>query len=238
MKVELAQVAAGLPLALSFAIAGGIATLREGRRRTALNEALHELRRPLQVLSLSLTADRVEAGALKSSLHLAVVALERLDLEINGEAAEGSRRAVSMRLLAEEAERRWGARAALAGSRLRVRCGSPRARVVGDENELAQALDNLISNAIEHGGPEVAVELRERDGFARLAVLDSGGGTSGPPSRGAAGIRSRISGRRRRGHGLRVVERTALEHGGRFRLRRGEAGAEALLELPLLREPG
>ena len=57
MTMELAEIAAGLPLAASFALAGGINTLREGRRRAALNEAMHELRRPLQALSLALLTD-------------------------------------------------------------------------------------------------------------------------------------------------------------------------------------
>src|SRR3954447_25761137 len=54
MALELAEVAAGLPMAASFALAGGLTTLREGRRRSSLNAAMHELRRPLQVLTLAL----------------------------------------------------------------------------------------------------------------------------------------------------------------------------------------
>src|SRR3954469_19252717 len=88
MAVELAEVAAGLPVAASFALAGGITSLREGRRRTLLNEALHELRRPLQILSLALPDSSPRAAHVESSLELATVALERLDREINGAALE------------------------------------------------------------------------------------------------------------------------------------------------------
>src|SRR3954470_5553849 len=88
MAVEFAEVAAGLPVAASLALAGGITNLREGRRRAALNEAVHELRRPLQVLSLALPADASAAAPVKSSLRLATVALDRLDQEINGGAPE------------------------------------------------------------------------------------------------------------------------------------------------------
>jgi len=43
----------------------------------------------------------------------------------------------------------------------------------------------------------------------------------------------RLAGRRRHGHGLRIVRRVAARHGGSFRLRRSPSGTEACLELPL-----
>ena len=53
-----------------------------------------------------------------------------------------------------------------------------------------------------------------------------------PPS--PAGLVARLSGRRRHGHGLRVVRRIAAAHRGDFRLRRSERGTEAVIELPVL----
>ena len=84
VALELAQVVAGFPVAASFAIAGGITALREGRRRASLNEAVHELRRPLQVLALSLPAEPTAAGGVGSSLRLVAAAVDRLEREING----------------------------------------------------------------------------------------------------------------------------------------------------------
>ena len=75
MAMELAELAAGLPVAASFAAARGISSFREGRRRTSLNEAMHELRRPLQILSLALPARAGEDAAVDSSLRLATAPL-------------------------------------------------------------------------------------------------------------------------------------------------------------------
>ncbi|HXQ77148.1 MAG TPA: hypothetical protein VN797_03020, partial [Gemmatimonadaceae bacterium] len=151
MAVELAEVAAGLPVAASLAMAGGITSLREGRRRSALNEAMHELRRPLQVLSLALPEDSAAVEPAESALRLTAAALERLDCEINGGALEKSLTIIPLRGLIEEAVRRWRNVAVLGGSELEVRWSGEEAFVEGNRSELAQALDNLLSNAIEHG---------------------------------------------------------------------------------------
>ncbi len=45
-----------------------------------------------------------------------------------------------------------------------------------------------------------------------------------------------VTGKRRRGHGLAVVRRTAAVHRGRFALRQGHGGSAAILDLPLHRE--
>src|SRR4249919_2186392 len=49
---ELAEVVAAWPLGATLAAAVAVHGLQVGRRRSALNEALHELRRPLQALAL------------------------------------------------------------------------------------------------------------------------------------------------------------------------------------------
>jgi signal transduction histidine kinase len=229
MAVELAEIAAGLPMAASFAVAGGISTFREGRRRASLNEAMHELRRPLQVLALSLPADTREGEACDSSLRMATAALERLDREINGQVAEESPKPLAARALLEDAVGRWERPAAARGRGLRLLWRASELRVTGCEVELAQALDNLINNALEHGGGKVTIEVREVDDRLRLAVRNSDGL---PPARGK---RERPGGRHRHGHGLRVVARIAADHGGSFRLLRFKGGTEARIDLPLYR---
>ncbi|HEX5982784.1 MAG TPA: HAMP domain-containing sensor histidine kinase [Solirubrobacterales bacterium] len=229
MEAALAEVAAGLPMALSVALAGGISTLRESRRRSALNEAMHELRRPLQVLSLSLPDD---SGGGRASLQMATAALDRLDREVNGGPAASGHRAVDLGPLLRVVVERWRARAAQLERPLRLRCGDFGATLVGDEIQIAQAVDNLISNAIEHGAGTVTVEAVEQAGLVRIAVLDGGladADQSGP----RVPLRARLSGRSRHGHGLRVVGRVARAHGGTFRLRRSASRTEARLELPL-----
>ncbi len=81
----LAHLFAGWPLAASLAMAVTAQALRAGRRRSALNQAMHELRRPLQAVALAASGPRVAAPAgMESSMQLAAAALERLDREING----------------------------------------------------------------------------------------------------------------------------------------------------------
>ncbi len=245
MLAELARFAAGWPLALSLAAVLTGQGLLAGRRRVALNEALHELRRPLQALVLALPADAGRGGAELS--RQAAAALERLQREINGEGAEREREPVALAPLLAAAVARWAGLAARAGSRLSLRPGGEGVSVRGDRGELERAVDNLVVNALEHGGARVSVGV-EASGApgspasARIVVLDSGPA----PKRGAfvhlsrtdapggvAGAVARLSGRRRRGHGLRVVRRVAAAHGGDLRLRLRRGRTEAVLELPL-----
>ena len=229
MAIELAEVAAGLPMAASFALAGGITTVRETRRRTALNEAMHELRRPLQVLSLALPDRLPDDPAVSSSLQLAASALERLDGEINGSSSVvEAHTPLVPRALLEESLTRWRPRAKLTGRDLRLVWRAGEITVSADRCGLAQAVDNLISNALEHGGGKVSVEVRRSGSWLAVSVRDRGRPAHVP--RPGAGRRSRPG---RHGHGLRVVGRVARSHGGSFTLRRREGETEATLRLPL-----
>jgi signal transduction histidine kinase len=231
-----AEILAGWPLAASFAAAVTAQGLR-ARRRSALNEALHELRRPLQALALAGGREAPPSAVVESSVRLATVALERLEREVNGGGALGGRREqLRVRPLLEAAVARWQARAQLGGGSLRLGWWAGTAIVAGDGAGLSQAVDNLIVNAIEHGGPAVTVEARRSGERLRIVVADSGAASRPPSRRGApAETIARLSGRRRRGHGLAVVRRVAAAHGGRFALRRSDCGSLAVLELPLVR---
>lgn len=230
--IDLAEIVVGWPLAATMATVVLAQGLRAGRRRSALNEALHELRRPLQAIALA-GAGAHSPPVLSSSVQLAAAALDRLDCEVNGSGLRRPLEKVELRSLLEAAVRRWRARAALAGGGLELRWRAGRAVVLGDRVELAQALDNLIVNALEHGGPQVAVDARLHRGGVRIVVADSGRG-SRPPSRWEppGEVVARLTGRRR-GHGLAVVRQVAAAHDGRFALRRSERGSLALLDLPL-----
>jgi signal transduction histidine kinase len=242
VTLELAQIVAAWPLGASLAAAMAVGGLREGRRRIALNEALHELRRPLQALALVAPGSGAdEPSAIEWSVQMAATALQRLEREINGEAPASDLATAPMlaRPLLDSAVGRWRARAALAGGSLTLRWRAGEAMAVGDRFAIAQALDNLIVNAIEHGGPEIVVEARTRRGRLCVSVVDRGRG-SRPQARreSPAELIARLSGRRLRGHGLRVVGQVAAAHGGDFRLHRSERRTEAVLELPLSGEGG
>jgi signal transduction histidine kinase len=218
------------PLAASMAVVLTF-QLRAGRRRSAINEALHELRRPLQAIALSGSGGQ---PSVESSIELAAAALERLDREINGGPIATVRAAVLPRPLLQAAVGRWKARAVLSGSSLELRWRAGDVVLSGDRSGLSQALDNLIVNAIEHGGPSIVVEARQRGGRLRVSVADSGFASRPRERRDSpAAVIARLSSRNRRGHGLPVVRRIAADHGGRFVLRQSEQGSLAVLELPL-----
>jgi two-component sensor histidine kinase len=120
---------------------------------------------------------------------------------------------------------RWRRQAARAGG-IRVYWDAGPAMVEGDSARLAQALDNLISNALEHGGPPLVVTGARVAG--RIWITVANGVRPGSPPRPPDP---------RRGHGTRVVSEVATAHGGRFALCRTGGGCVAALELPLA-EPG
>jgi signal transduction histidine kinase len=232
--IEPAQIVAGWPFVVSMAAAVAVQGLREGRRRSALNEALHELRRPLQAVAMASgpRLDGREWG--ESPIDLAAAALERLDREINGGPTPPAWSRVEGHSLLRAAVFRWTARAALAEASLNLRWNAADAAVRGDRCALGQALDNLILNAIEHGGPTIVVTARLRGDRLRIAVVDSGRARLPRSRRNRAfEVATRLSGRVRHGHGLTVVRRIVAAHDGDFALRRSESGSLAVLELPL-----
>jgi signal transduction histidine kinase len=233
---ELAQIVAGWPLAISMAATVAVQGLRNGRRRSALNEALHELRRPLQAVALA-SGPRAAVAA-EDPIDLAAAALERLDREINGGSLVPALSTVESRSLVQAAVGRWQARVKLGEGSLELRWNAGVTFVLGDRRALAQALDNLIVNAIEHGGPSIVVSAWRRERWLRIAVVDSGC-SARPRSRrnSPAEVVARLAGRHRRGHGLAVVRRVASMHEGRFVLHRSAHGSTAVLELPLADDP-
>jgi signal transduction histidine kinase len=152
-----------------------------------------------------------------------------------------------MRPLLEAAGRRWRGQAALAGASLAVRWDAAEAAVEGDRIDLAAALDNLVANALEHGGGRIELAADLVGGRICLAVVDSGRGAGRRSREREALLRGReaarrreartpfrrLSGRARHGHGLRLVRRIAARHDGTFALHRGKHGTSAVLELPL-----
>jgi K+-sensing histidine kinase KdpD len=195
---------------------------------------LHELRRPLQAVALAVGPQLGGPARLGEPIELAAEALERLDREINGGPLIPASGLVDATTLARSAVARWQARVQVSEGSLELRWNAGEALVNGDRSALAQALDNLIVNAIEHGGPTIVVAARVLEGRLRIAVVDSGRATRLRSRRSSpARMIARLSGRHHRGHGLGVVRRVVADHDGRFALRHSERGSLAVIELPL-----
>ena len=221
-------VTAGWPLAGMLAMVLLGERLRAGRRRQALNRSLHELRRPLQLLAVTL-----QSGAGAAPLDLAIAALADLDREVNGGSGEPPR-VVPTRELVCDSVGRWRARAAMVGGSIALRWRAGGAPVLADAAQLSQALDNLIVNALQHGGPSVIVDAREVGDRLRISVVDDGRAARPASRDGAPGeVIAPMTGRRHHGHGLEVVRSVAAAHRGRFALQRSEQGSVAVLDLPL-----
>jgi signal transduction histidine kinase len=200
-----------------------------GHKR-ALNRALHELRRPLQALVLLEEGSGRPAAAPRRAsrrglLELAASALRDLDGALNGDFPPRPARRFSFRESVMACLERWRPHAARAGE-IRVYWDAGPAMIEGDAGRLAQALDNLLSNALEHGGPPVVVTGAQIAGRIRVTI--------------ANGVRTHRAPHRadpRRGHGTEVVSEVARAHRGRFALCQTASGCVAALELPLA-EPG
>jgi signal transduction histidine kinase len=231
--IETAEIVAGWPVIASTAVTAGAQWWRESRRRSALNRALHELRRPLQAVAFAAGPQLAAPGG-EDPVELAAAALERLDREINGGPSAAPWGTIDAQRLVREAVGRWQARARFADGSLELRWNAGPTTVRGDAGALSQALDNLIVNAIEHGGPTIVVAASRREGRLRIAVVDSGRAWR-PRSRrnSPAEVLARLGGRHRHGHGLAVVRKVASAHGGRFGFRRSAQGSLAVIELPL-----
>jgi signal transduction histidine kinase len=239
--------AAGWPLAAILALALASLAGWTAHRRTAINRALHELRRPLQALALAVPRPASDPRPASSALRLAIHALADLERTVNGTGApRGGAIPFELRCgpascweLCAAAAQRWQSRARLAGATVALDWTAGDAVVRCDRAALSQALDNLLLNAIEHGGPRITLGGALRRERVLISVCDAGRQDEEPRGEGSPReVLSRLIGTRRRGHGLSVVRATAGEHGGRFVFYRGESGATAMLELPLPAEEG
>jgi signal transduction histidine kinase len=215
--------AAAWPIGLALAALLVVQRASEARRRSSLNLALHELRRPLQELVLTSAAWRHPGS---EAVRMTLAALGDLDRAVNGGPRRFAPRPIACRALVQAAVERWRGVAAASHRSLVLRWRAGAALVMVDPERVGQALDNLIHNAILHGGLRVRVEASSFAGGVRISVADSG------PH--AAPGRRRDP---RHGHGLRVVSAVAAEHGGRFLLRTGPTGTTATLELPFAPRP-
>jgi two-component system OmpR family sensor kinase len=221
-------------------------------QRDFIADASHELRTPLTVIGGQLEV-------LAAQEHPAPEEVRRVERLVAAEIARTSRLVDDMLLLARS-ERRdflqyrtldlapfvdelW--LGASIGQERTFELGPvPEATLTADPDRLAQALRNLIRNAIEHtAAPDglVRLEVTARPGgVARFVVLDDGPGIEGAELEQVFERFHRTDEDRSRktggaGLGLAIVRAIAHAHGGEVHAVPSTRGARLELELPRLR---
>jgi signal transduction histidine kinase len=225
--------------AVGFAAA--LATTYELRRRRELvARACHELRGPLTAARLSLATMERRGEAPPERLAVLDLELRRAGLALDDFAAARSGRRsidrtepVEVAELLEEQYESWYAVAGAFDSHVALGALLPGAIVNGDRLRLAQAVSNLVANALEHGPGRVELTARAvGHRHLRIEVIDEGPGL---PASVAELTRRARNGRGRRGRGLAIAAEIAARHGGRLVAAPTSRGARIGLELPLLR---
>jgi signal transduction histidine kinase len=224
--------AGSLLASLSGLLVAAACARRRGQRLDSIVRPLHELRGALTVLQLGLPARSAGAETIVSQLERARLALDDLDGCLDGKAAEsklGGAELVDLEALITRGARTWSQLASSAGARVRVRWRAGGTLVMGSAGRLGQVVDNLIANAVEHGGGRVLVESEMVGGKVRVAVIDAGLGVPLVAQRSEAAVRSP------RGHGLAISRDVITAHGGNLLFERREQGGAVVIELPVVR---
>ncbi len=217
------------------------------RERSLVADAGHELRTPLSILKLELElalASDISREELQARVRSAAEEVDRLaklaqDLLVIARAELGrlplEKRSVQVREVLGAVAERFAAPSAGTGRPVTVE-DSDGLTVNADATRLEQALMNMVSNALRHGGGTVVLRARRRGRTVELHVLDQGPGfepgflpraferfSRADPARSGGGA----------GLGLSIVQVIAEAHGGHAcAANRERGGADVWLSLP------
>jgi signal transduction histidine kinase len=223
--------AAGWVVAGAAGVRSARARRRDERmagRLEAIGDAEHELRGALTAFGLALDRlgndplGRRIGRALASELDRARLALEQLGDAREGERHPPRREPLALDRLARSAAAAWQPAARSAGRRVQVDWRAGPVRVRGDRGRLAQALGNLLANAVEHGSGPVRLEATRHGRSVRLEVVN-----------GLREEEEAVGTGRPRGRGLRIASQAIDACGGTLSFSRTGGRAAAALELPL-----
>jgi signal transduction histidine kinase len=203
-----------------IAVLLAIRVVRDARRMRLVAQAEHELRGPLQAIALAAHGMHRDAGArtsaepFASELERARIALADLAAARSGRRADPDTELVRLDRVVWRAATGWDLAARRAGGGVHLDWAAGPVSIRADRGRLAQALGNLLANAVEHGGGQVRVLGRRTKRGIRVEIRDSG-----------------------RGHGLGVAARAVRESGGRLSASRAGAGMAMAIELPVDEPP-
>jgi heavy metal sensor kinase len=224
------------------------------RERRVVSDASHELRTPLTTLraevDLALLGDR-EKAELRAALESASDEARRMsrladDLLVLARADQGRLplhpQPLPVRELLESAAGRARAGAETRGRSIALGDLAAACAVRADPDRAAQALDNLITNALRYGDGTITLSARSNGDQVELHVTDEGAGFPNDLlprafERFGRGQHARV-GEPGSGLGLAIVEAVAIAHGGAAHARnRLDGGADVSITLPRAQTP-
>ena len=211
------------------------------RERRFVADASHQLRTPLAIIKSEVDVammNNASPSELRAALastgeeadRLTALTDQLLVLAAADDRMPVTRQRIEVGTLLATVVERHRTRAAAAGRQIGVRAVAGLI-ITGDRVRLEQALDNLLDNALRHGGGDIEVTARHQDAQVLIAVRDHGRGF-------AYGRAEQTFERFRRGDGggtglgLAVVRAIAEAHGGQARAHNDAAGAEVVVTLP------
>jgi two-component system, OmpR family, sensor kinase len=219
-------------------------------QRAFVADASHELRTPLTVIrgQLEVLASQrnppgAEVRRVESLVQAEIARISRLvdDLLVLAKAEQTEFLRVQDIELAAFVHELWDGVSLLAARRFELG-PVPQGTLTADPDRLAQALRNLVSNAIEHTAPEhglVRLDVERRPGRrVRFTVSDDGPGIPADQRERVFDRFHRTDAARDRasggtGLGLAIVQAIVAAHGGWVRAgESAQAGARIELELP------
>ncbi|MBN1891729.1 MAG: HAMP domain-containing histidine kinase [Clostridiales bacterium] len=220
-------------------------------QKTFFQNASHELRTPL--MSIQGYAEGIKYKVFKnpdeatdiiiseskrlSNMVENLLTISRLDLSASG--SQSTRKSpLDLRELIDSVVENTRGSMMLAHKNVTQSLPDHPVTIVGNENDLFRAIENLLSNAIRHAKNQVSIGLQTDPGHAIISVIDDGDGISDDllPVLFNRFVRGEKG---KHGIGLALVKAIAEDHGGAVYAHNQEEenmGAVFILKLPLLNE--
>jgi signal transduction histidine kinase len=199
-------VTAAIVILFMALVAVGRRIVQDAERLRLVAEAEHELRGPLQAIALALGSDPL----LQPDIERARVALTDLAAARGGRRAAVGDEVVRLDRLVWRAATASDLAARRAGGGVHLDWSAGPVTIRANQGRLAQAIGNLLANAVEHGGAQIRVSGRKTKRGIRVEVRDSG-----------------------RGHGLTIAAKAIREAGGTLTAARAGSGTAVAIELPI-----
>src|SRR4051794_17729273 len=205
---------AALLIALMVLLGLSRRVVADHARMRLIAEAEHELRAPLQAIALAAESAARDPERrpvdVRPDLERARIALADLAAARSGRRADTELAAVRLDRLVWRAATASDLVARRVGGGVHLDWSAGPVTIKANRGRLAQALGNLLANAVEHGGGHVRVTGRRTRRGIRVEV--------------------RVSGR---GHGLTIAAKAVRDSGGTLTAAKAGSGTAVAIELPV-----